>query len=43
MQVVRLGMAYRAELDFVDPRFPDQVVKQWRIDAADWPAAKAAL
>ena len=39
----RLGMAYRAELDFVDPRFPDQVVKQWRIDAADWPAARVAV
>ncbi len=39
----RLGMRYRPELDFIDPRFPGMgPTKQWRIDAADWPAARAA-
>lgn len=38
----RLGMRYRPELDFVDPRFPSEIVKQWRLDAVDWPAARAA-
>jgi hypothetical protein len=43
----RLGMTRREELDFIDQRFPadgdvnPQVV--YRIDAADWPAARAAL
>lgn len=32
----RLGMTYDPSLDFVDPRFPDDIVKQWRIDAAEW-------
>jgi RimJ/RimL family protein N-acetyltransferase len=42
----RLGMVRRKELDFTDQRFPPdsevnpQIV--YRIDAADWPAAKAA-
>ena len=39
----RLGMTYNPALDFVDPRYPDDVVKQWRMAAADWPAARAAL
>ena len=39
----RLGMRYRPELDFVDPRFANMgPTKQWQIDAADWPAARAA-
>ena len=39
----RLGMTYDAALDFDDPRFPDlNPTRQWRIDAADWPAARAA-
>ena len=39
----RLGMTYRPELDFDDPRYAALgVSKQWRIDAADWPAARAA-
>lgn len=40
----RLGMRYSPGLDFVDTRFepPIGVSKQWRIDAADWPAARAA-
>jgi RimJ/RimL family protein N-acetyltransferase len=40
----RLGMTYQPHLDFVDQRFdpPIGVSKQWRIDAADWPAARAA-
>ena len=41
----RLGMSYRPELDYVDPRFgldlnPTIV---YAIEAADWPAARAAL
>ena len=33
----RLGMNYVPELDFLDPRYADMgVVKQWRLDAADW-------
>jgi RimJ/RimL family protein N-acetyltransferase len=40
----RLGMRYMPELDFVDPRYADLgPTKQWRLDAADWPAARAAL
>ena len=40
----RLGMARRADLDFEDTRFgPDlNPALIWRIDAADWPAARAA-
>ena len=40
----RLGMTYRADLDFTDTRFdpPIGVSKQWRMDAADWPAARTA-
>ena len=40
----RLGMTYQPDLDFVDPRFdpPIGITKQWRIDAADWPTARAA-
>ncbi len=39
----RLGMTYDPTLDFNDPRFADLgLTKQWRIDAADWPAARAA-
>ena len=38
----RLGMTYDPTLDFDDPRFADLgVSKQWRLDAADWPAARA--
>ena len=40
----RLDMTYRPELDFIDPRFTDMgTARQWRIDAAGWPAARAAL
>jgi len=45
--MIRLGMQRRADLDFVDARFPPvgdvnpQVV--FAIDAAAWPAAKASL
>ena len=45
--MVRLGMIRREDLDFVDERFPadsevnPQIV--FRIDAADWPKARAAL
>ena len=45
--MIRLGMERRADLDFVDARFPPdsdinpQVV--FAIEAVDWPAAKAAL
>lgn len=40
----RLGMRYQPHLDFIDERFdpPIGVSKQWRIDAADWPAARGA-
>lgn len=38
----RLGFSYEPSLDFVDPRFPDDIVKQWRMVAADWPAARSA-
>ncbi len=39
----RLGMTYRPELDFDDPRYAALgVSQQWRIDAAAWPAARAA-
>lgn len=41
----RLGMTRRADLDFTDSRFgPDlNPTIVYRIDAADWPAARAAL
>lgn len=44
--MIRLGMTRREDLDFVDQRFPadsevnPQIV--FRIDAADWPSARAA-
>jgi RimJ/RimL family protein N-acetyltransferase len=42
----RLGMVRREDLDFIDERFaPDSEVNPqivYRVDAADWPAAKAA-
>jgi len=45
--MVRLGMIRREDLDFVDQRFPadNEVNPQivFRIDAADWPNARAAL
>lgn len=39
----RLGMARRPDLDFRDTRFGDELNPQivYRIDAADWPAARA--
>ena len=42
--MARLGMARRADLDFEDTRFgPDlNPALIWRIDSADWPAARAA-
>jgi RimJ/RimL family protein N-acetyltransferase len=43
----RLGMTRREDLDFVDQRFPaDSEINPaivYRIDAADWPAARAAM
>ena len=40
----RLGMLRRADLDFEDSRFGPELNPAliWRIDAADWPAARAA-
>lgn len=40
----RLGMRRRRDLDYVDPRFgPDLNPSMiWRIEARDWPAARAA-
>jgi RimJ/RimL family protein N-acetyltransferase len=40
----RLGMTRRDDLDFVDPRFGSEMnpAVVYRIDAAEWPAAKAA-
>ena len=40
----RLGMARRADLDFTDTRFGPELNPQivYRIDAADWPAARAS-
>jgi len=40
----RLGMTRREDLDFVDPRFGPEMNPTviYRIDAADWPAARAA-
>jgi RimJ/RimL family protein N-acetyltransferase len=44
--MIRLGMTRREDLDFVDERFPaDSAVNPqvvFRVDAADWPAARAA-
>ena len=39
----RLGMVRRVDLDFTDTRFGAELNPQmiWRIDAADWPAARA--
>ena len=37
----RLGMTYDPALDFDDPRFAHlNPMKQWRIEAADWPARR---
>ena len=40
----RLGMTRRADLDFLDPRFGPELNPAiiYRIDAAEWPAARAA-
>ncbi|MEO7815079.1 MAG: GNAT family protein, partial [Sphingomicrobium sp.] len=40
----RLGMTRRADMDFDDPRYGPELNPTivWRIDAADWPAARAA-
>ncbi len=40
----RLGMMRREDLDFVDPRFGPEMnpTVVYRIDATDWPAARAA-
>jgi RimJ/RimL family protein N-acetyltransferase len=40
----RLGMVRRQDLDFIDPRFGPAMNPTviYRIDAADWPAARAA-
>ena len=40
----RLGMTRREDLDFIDQRFGPEVNPQivFRVDAADWPAARAA-
>ena len=40
----RLGMTRREDLDFVDPRFGPEMnpAVVYRIEAADWPAARAA-
>ena len=40
----RLGMRPEPALDFDDPRFPDlNPMKQWRITADAWPAARGML
>ncbi len=41
----RLGMTHRADLDYEDPRFGPELNPTivYAIDAADWPAARAAL
>ena len=37
-------MTYRPELDFIDPRITARgTARQWRLAAAGWPAARAAL
>ena len=40
----RLGMRRREDLDFIDPRFGPELNPSiiYRIEAADWPAARAA-
>lgn len=40
----RLGMTRREDLDFIDPRFGPEMnpAVVYRIDAADWPAARAS-
>ena len=40
----RLGMTRRKDLDFIDPRFGPEMnpTVVYRIDVADWPAARAA-
>jgi len=40
----RLGMTRRDDLDFIDPRFGSEMNPAivYRIDAAEWPAARAA-
>ena len=42
--MARLGMKRRADLDFTDPRFGPELNPSliWRIDGADWRAAKVA-
>ena len=42
--MARLRMTRRTDLDFIDTRFGPDLNPQmiWRIDAADWPAARAA-
>ena len=42
--MARLGMTRRADLDFIDTRFGPDLNPQliWLIDAANWPAARAA-
>ena len=42
--MIRLGMTRRQDLDFVDLRFGPEMnpVIVYRIDAADWPAARSA-
>ena len=42
--MARLAMKRRADLDYVDPRFDAELNPSliWRLDAPDWPAARAA-
>ena len=42
--MARLGMARRTDLDFTDTRFGPDLNPQliWRINASEWPAARAA-
>lgn len=42
--MARLGMTRRTDLDFIDTRFGPDLNPQliWQIEAADWPAARAA-
>lgn len=39
----RLGMMRRSDLDFIDPRFGEEMNPNivWRIEAAEWPGARA--
>ena len=41
----RLGMTRRPDLDYHDPRFGPELNPTivYRMDAAEWPAARAAL